>query len=120
MSLKRNNLTASERQNLLNRLLEDFHVGVLEKGAITAAARQFNLHKSTVSRLWKQWLKSFNENDDDIWTVATARQNCGRPLKYDREGMKESIKEIPANKQGTVRLLENQLGVSRATVHRLI
>ena len=34
--------------------------------------------------------------------------------------MKKSIKEIPANKRGTVRLLENQLGVSRATVHRLI
>ena len=106
MKVSRTYLTQVGRQNLLNFLISQLENDKLKRGSITVAARRFKLSKATVSRLWKKWEDTHDVSPNQQWSAGKVRKKSGRPIKYDREALIESIKAIPPGKRGTVRLLE--------------
>ena len=61
-----------ERNAVLQFLLQHLKNDKLSHGAINAAAIKFNVHRSTISRLWKQ-AKTSKINGDEIYNVSSQK-----------------------------------------------
>ena len=83
------------------------------------AAQKFSLHKSTPARLWKQWQAARQSHPDGHFDVQSKKVHNSRPLKYDRQELREAIKKIPLPKRKTMASLSTALGVSAGTIHHL-
>lgn len=61
-------MNTKERNAVLQFLLQHLKNDKPSYGAINAAAIKFNVHRSTISRLWKQ-AKTSKINDDEMYNV---------------------------------------------------
>lgn len=113
----RANLTEEERQNLLQFLLQRLQDGELARGALAAASKQFNVHRSTISRIWAA---AHASRVGDIWTVTSGKKKNGASLKYDREALREEVKDLPLHSRTSVRALSENLKISVGTLHTMI
>jgi DNA invertase Pin-like site-specific DNA recombinase len=119
----RPNLSADQIEQLLSDLLvaytEENGEGQLARGAVPAAAKKYNVTRSTVYRIWKRAQK--NRAEFGAFRAKPQKKgNSGRKLKYDREALQEEVDALPSDKRGAVRPLASALGLPSSTVHHMI
>ena len=86
------NLTQNERDEIVQYLsdratnvpAEDAIVQrALPKGSILATAARFNIHRNTVSRIWKRAKQNF-ASKNVLKPISKIKENSGGHHKYDR------------------------------------
>ena len=60
--------------------------------ALVSVARTFSKHKTTISWIWKQALKNY---EDDGRLTASPKKRKGRPVRYQPSAVAEAIEEVP-------------------------
>ena len=117
--VKRPNMTFEERKELQTMLslkvVPNSNPPILERGALAQAARHFDRRKTTISTIWNQMVKKF-ENTGAL--TATPKKPPGRPEKYDRAVMREEILQLPRNGRKNLRKIAKALGIQVSTLWR--
>jgi hypothetical protein len=81
-------------------------------------AQGSGINKGTVNRIWKRARDS--NNDPAIKSFcASPIKKSGRPVKWSRDDMRESIKSVPLQHKKTIHKLAKALGVPKTTIHRI-
>jgi transcriptional regulator with XRE-family HTH domain len=78
----------------------------------------FDVSEPTVNRIWKRARDSFKDPEIKSFSASPLKKS-GRPVKWSRDDMRESIKEVPLQHKKTIRKLAKALGVPKTTVHRI-
>eukprot|EP00591_Stephanopyxis_turris_P007409 CAMPEP_0195509324 /NCGR_PEP_ID=MMETSP0794_2-20130614/2284_1 /TAXON_ID=515487 /ORGANISM="Stephanopyxis turris, Strain CCMP 815" /LENGTH=235 /DNA_ID=CAMNT_0040636505 /DNA_START=249 /DNA_END=957 /DNA_ORIENTATION=+ len=114
---KQKNLTAEERNGLLQALLHRCVEGSLPKGTINDVAKEFQVTRQTVSRLWRRAKESINGPESTgVMDVSSRMHKCGRKRKeLDLDGR---LQEIPLNRRRTVRSAASALNIPPSSFHR--
>jgi hypothetical protein len=91
------------------------------RGALTRAAKTFNVSKNVVSRIWST-AKS-NHNNQSVLAYRASPKKKGRKkylhLKYNRDEVEEEIKKLPPKDRKTIRSMSSALGIPTTTIHRM-
>lgn len=121
----RNELTDIQRRALIQFFLErcTFHGGTatLARGAIGAAANHFNIHYSTVSKIWKSAVENKNNPNINMYTASPQRKGkCGRKETILTEDLVIEIQHVPLEQRKTIRTTAAALGVGASTIYRKI
>jgi len=114
-SSKLKNLTADERNGLLQHLLQRSKDGTtLSRGAILEDAPKFEVSRQTISKVWKKAKIQFNKGN--IYADVSSNKNkCGRKRKNYSKNFNQ-MKEIPLNHRGTIRSLSCAIDVPKSTL----
>jgi len=122
---KRPDLTEDERKSIISQLLERTETvdGAfrLARGAQNDVAKNFDINKSTVNRIWKRAQQSRADPNIEAYRASPQKKGrSGRPILYDREALCEAAAELPYHQRKTMRGLAGALGISVYTVWKLI
>jgi len=112
----KHNLNNSERASIIQFLLERSVNKILCHGAINEAAEAFNVHRSTIRRVWQRGLSSLDQGST-LMDASTMRKNCGRKKKNIQPQL-YGIEQIPLHRRSSLRSTASALGVSLSTLHR--
>ena len=109
-------LNKEEREQIVQSLLKRFDSdkNKLEHGAVNETATAFDVHRSTVSRIWSR-AKEFFEKDSVYKAPSLKAENCGQKAKDLTEPLSK-IKEVPLNRRSTLRSLAHEVGVPKSTL----
>ena len=118
---KRKELAGKERQYIVTRLLwelkEGDHNAKFGRGVLTAVAEEFNVTDHSIRRVWKRAVQSFeNPAVRQLRASPRKKKNCGRKMKWNRDEVREAIKEIPLFRRRTIRDLAAALGIPPTTL----
>jgi len=89
---------------------------ILCRGAINEAAEAFNVHRSTIRRVWQRGLSSLDQGST-LMDALTMRKNCGRKKKNIQPQL-DGIAQIPLNRRSSLRSTASAVGVSLTILHR--
>ena len=117
---KERELTDEERIAIAVSLHCTVKNGELPHGAFTKIAKIFEVHRSTVSRIWKRAQKNVNGSLSNFDHVRSEKKNRGRPPMYFVEDVHAAMKNLPPEKRGTLRELSSNLGIPTTTVVRMM
>ena len=114
-SVKRKNLTSSQKRAAIAELLKGSNNGKLCRGDLKRVGEQFEQHPETISRLWK----SFNQQKED--GVVDPNLDNRRKVNSGRKGIdlvavRSALKEIPIKSRTTIRGVAAALGVPKMTL----
>jgi transposase-like protein len=121
----RPDLTENQRKSVISILLDDSEMKegkrVLARGAVARVAKKFDVHRSTVLRIWAR--AETNRGDPEVEAYRSTPQkkgNTGIQQKWDRESMVEALIDIPRHKRKNIRGLAGALGMPYSTVHAIL
>jgi hypothetical protein len=122
---KKSQLTSCQRQAMVAALIMSIKDGndeqILTRGAITAVARRFHVHRETVANVWARARENFLNPEINSFRSESLRMgNSGRKIKWNRAEVQEAVKEIPLHQRGTIRDLAVALGIPKTTVWRML
>ena len=114
---KKPNLTSEQRREVVRMLLlmvKDATNNLdLKRGSFSTVARQFGVVSTTVKLVWDRARQSLTDgNLVDFQASPLVKGRCGRPLKYDREEVREVIKDVPKHKRTSIRKIGSAVGIS--------
>lgn len=114
---KKPNLTSEQRREVVRMLLlmvKDATNNLdLKRGSFSTVARQFGVVSTTVKLVWDRARQSLTDgNLGDFQASPLVKGRCGRPLKYDREEVREVIKDVPKHKRTSIRKIGSAVGIS--------
>ena len=114
-SVKRKNLTTSQKRGAIAELLKGSNNGKLCRGDLKRVGEQFEQHPETISRLWK----SYNQQKED--GVVDPNLDNRRKVNSGRKGIdlvavRSALKEIPIKSRTTIRGVAAALGVPKMTL----
>ena len=112
---ERKQLTAEQRQCILQALLLRSKDGTLRYGSIKQVATEFQVSRLTVSNLWKRGKDSIAAGNSYM-DVSSRKSNCGRKRKDYTEKL-NVIDNVPLNQRSTVRSTAAALDVPTTTLH---
>ena len=118
VNMSNKHTTEKIRNDVYHKLLEISEDGVLPFGGITRVANEFSIHRSVVSRLWKQASAQRALGLSISQAIAKKTKKGTYPLKYIPELISDQISEIPLLRRKTIRDAAEQLGISKTTLHR--
>ena len=114
-------LSRLERQKLSAQLWEEvtWATGqpILAFGAITRCAKNFNISRPAISKIWKHMKQNF---DKGILTASPEKKTCSSSLLYCRDELMLQMANIPHSNRQTLRDLATELGIGKSTVHRIL
>jgi len=122
---KKKNLSSDERQAIISSLLlkvkDEGGARKLERGAINAAAEAFHVHRNTIRAIWDRARANF-DNHMVVSFVSESRKKttCGRKIKWNREDMKNAVKELPLHQRRSIRDLAVGLAIPKSTVWHIM
>ena len=102
---------------LLQGMVKD---GQLPHGALTKVAKVFGVTRATIANLWKQAGVSQAGPLVKSPDVKRAKNQGGRPSKYNMEDVRAAVRCVPLRKRKCVRDLSEQTGLPRSTLHRIM
>ena len=112
---KRKVLSNEKRAAIVQALLECLTNKVLKRGAINEVARQFDVNRAAIRRVWRRAIESLT--DGNVLSDASSKKsNCGRKKKNLQQQI-SSISDTPLNQRGTMRSTSAALGIPVATLH---
>jgi hypothetical protein len=116
-------LTSDQRKQIVSQLLLRVKQGhpdqKLMRGALSDVAKNFNVTGRTVGKIWKRARQSFADPTIASFRASPLKKNCGRKQKFDRDEVRDAIREVPLNKRNTLRRLALSIGLPLTTVHRM-
>ena len=96
---KERELTDEERIAIVTSLHCTVKNGELPHGALTKIAKNFEVHRSTVSRIWKSAQKNVNGSLSNFENVRSEKMNRGRSPMYSVEDVHVVMKNLPPEKK---------------------
>lgn len=114
---KSKQLTNTERNAILQALLQRSVDGAIPKGGISAVAKQLEVSRQTVSSLWARAKESVKGNGSCM-DVSSRKSKCGRKRKH--ENISTELLQIPLNRRGTIRSSAKALNIPKSTFHERI
>ena len=117
---KERELTNNERVALMGMMLGMSQNGKLPKGAFTRLSEKFRCGARTVSRLWDSSPQSRETGMVVMKEVLSKKSERGRKTGWDRQALKEAVKEVPVMNRQTLRDLEAEVDVPKTTLHRIM
>mmetsp|Transcript_19480 Transcript_19480/g.28657 ORF Transcript_19480/g.28657 Transcript_19480/m.28657 type:complete len:248 (-) Transcript_19480:593-1336(-) len=112
---KRKQLSNEQRAAIVQALLERSTKKVLKRGAIYEVARQFDVNRAAIRRVWSRAIESLTDGNV-LMDGSSKKSNCGRKKKNFQQQI-SSILDIPLNQRGTIRSTSAALGIPVATLH---
>ncbi|KAF0698312.1 Aste57867_11065 [Aphanomyces stellatus] len=103
-------LSEDMKMAVVRHLVNFVDSGKLRHGAINDAARRFELHRETVSKVWRDF------NHGDIRSMKAGR--VGRKAKFSKEEIIEIVQEVPEEQRSTMRDISEATGLSVGMIHR--
>jgi hypothetical protein len=120
-------LTRTERQMIISRLLwtlkERDGIMCLKKEIAVPLMEEFHVSRWTLRRIWNRALENSNNfegSDPQFSTSLLKRSNCGRNEKWNRDDVREAVKEIPLHKRRTIRSLAAALKIPKSTLFTMM
>jgi hypothetical protein len=112
------NLTNEQRRIIYEKLLGASINGHLPRQAMSNAADQFFVHRSTIKRIWDRGQWSSGGGTDAAANVDSfIKPNSGRK-KIDRTEILQKIMSLPYKHRSTTRSIVAKSGVSKGYVHQ--
>jgi hypothetical protein len=118
MTIAKQNLNDSERDGVLQQLLQQSSGGKLKKGAIGEVAKKFAVCRQTIGRIWKRAKESMKSATVSIDVSSRISKNSGRKKK-DRDPIIAKIAEVPLRLRGTLRSMAHAIQEPLITVYRI-
>ena len=117
-------LSAQQRQDVVNRLLLELKGNrentKFSKGVLAAVAADFGVANVTIRRIWARALSNFKDPTINRFCSEPLRKNnCGRPKKWNRDEVREAIKEIPVCQKRSIRSLAHALNIPKSTLFQM-
>ena len=128
MPKKTKELTEAQRHSAFLLLLSkddpDSEDG-LRRGAITEVAKIFDVHRSTISRFWREWSvragqATMSEFVNNPTFFSSKVHQRGRKPKWDRKELREEVRAMKFKDRRTIRGLASKLNIPRSTIGRMI
>lgn len=129
---KRVAMTKQRKRDVFMACVVRVQRGILPFGAFKAVAQNFEIHRETVSKLWKLTMTQVpgyqtNQPIDPSFVLAnlpttvfdTKFRLTGRKPQFDNETVMQEIKNIDPSARRSIRSLAGALGVHRSTIERL-
>jgi hypothetical protein len=116
--MAKQNLTDSERDGVLQQLLQRCSDGKLKKGAIGEVAKTFSVCRQTIGKIWKQAKECIESEKVSIDVSSKIQKNSGRKKK-DRDLILSKLAQVPLRLRGTLRSMAHAVNEPLATVYRL-
>jgi DNA-binding transcriptional regulator YhcF (GntR family) len=108
-------LTAAQRQQIYEALLEKSNQGTLKKNTTTEVAEIFKVNRHAVWRVWRR-AKQCRANGLPVDVSSRKPKKCGRKkIVIDPS----QVEAIPLRRRCTIRSLAKELRMNRTTVHRI-
>jgi hypothetical protein len=121
--LPKKELTSDQQKKIVSQLLLRVKQGhpdqKLMRGALSDVAKFFNVTGQTVGKIWKRARQNFADPNIASFRASPLKKNCGRKQKYDRDEVRDAIRQVPLNKRNTLRRLAVSIGLLLTTVHRM-
>ena len=97
--VRRKDLTAEQRRNIVTCLLWELKDGHRNGKFARGVAEEFHESYWTIRRVWKHAIKNFEDPTIRQLCLSPRKpKNSGRKTKWNRDEVRESIKEIPLHK----------------------
>ena len=116
---KKKNLTNKERSEIANFLLLHYNNNRLEKFAISKAADQFSVHRTTIHRIWVRAKETLTKGSTAIDVSSRKKGTTGRKPK-DWTAAIERIESIPMSDRSSLHALSTVAQIPKTTLYRLI
>jgi DNA-binding transcriptional regulator YhcF (GntR family) len=108
-------LTAAQRQQIYEALLEKSNRGKLKRNTTNEVAQMFNVNRHAVWRIWRQ-AKQCRANGVPVDISSRKVKNSGRRrVELDLS----QVETIPLHRRCTIRSLAHALGMNKSTVHKM-
>ncbi len=122
--MKGKELTAQQRRDVVARLLWELKDNgentKFPRGVLTAVAGDFHVSHNTIRRIWARALQNFRDPTINQFRASPLKKNnCGRPQKWNRDDVREAVKEIPICRKRTIRSLAHALRIPSSTLFRM-
>ena len=113
-----------QRQDVVSRLLWELkdHGATTKfpRGVLMAVAPGFRVSQDTIRRVWKRAVENCNDPDVQQFCASPPKiNNCGRPQKWNRDEIREAVKEVPIYQKKTIRSFASALNVPKSTLFRM-
>ena len=99
----------------------------LEWGILAKCAKNFNVDRTTMSKIWREACrkmlqdgKTINEARMDFNWFQTRQKDRGRKEKYNRQELRKKVKELTFKERKNFRSMVVATGVPTATLHRMM
>jgi hypothetical protein len=122
---KAKNLSSEERQAIVSFLLlevkDEDGTQKLARGAINSAAETFHVHRNTIRDIWDRARANF-DNHMIVSFVSESRKkgNSGRKIKWNRDDLKNAVKDLPLHQRRSIRDLSVGLAIPKSTVWHIM
>ena len=113
-------LTETEHEKNCYQLFLSLDNGKLPKGLQTTIAGNYNVHRSTIARLWKNSYVPPEGNELGKLSPLSKWSNRGLKAIYVPEEIFENLKNLPLGQRRTICSCAMNLGVSTFTVKKQI
>jgi IS30 family transposase len=115
-------LSTDDRLSIVVELSASYDNDRLPHGKIQEIADRYEVHASTISRLWRRALQveAHNYPDYNIEGIKSRHKNGGRRPMYNSDDIVAAIEAIPLEKRRTIRDISNQLKIPKSTIHRIV
>lgn len=114
-------LTADQRKQIVSHLLLEVKIGSdppkLRLGELSSVAIKFEVSTNMISRIWKRARESYADPGIGAFRASPWKNKSGRHQKYDRQAVREAIKEVPAHQRKNLRQLSFAIGIPLSTLH---
>lgn len=108
-------LTANQRNGILQNLLQLKKDEKLKHGAINKIAADFGVTRLTVSRIWHAAQIQYSEGKICADVSSKKKEKCGRKRKDYSENVAK-IQDVPFNRRGSIRSLSFAIGIPKSTL----
>ncbi|XP_021743059.1 uncharacterized protein LOC110709148 [Chenopodium quinoa] len=112
---KRRDLTIEQKRQIVDVILLKMQGGDLPRGFLSQQARQHDIHRSTMSRLYVDIKKQMAQGN----IIDVRSKKLGRTGPKPKEYCDEWLQSVPLYKRTTERSYAGALNVSHSTIHRL-
>ena len=113
-------LRSEDRGRAISIFMASCQNGSLPRGALTSVAKMFDVHPSTISRLWKRAERTRAEGVIHSPEISSGTSLRGRFRISSSPAVRETVKSIPLMMRRSQNQLSAVLGVAKSTVQRWI
>ena len=100
-------LTSQQRRNIVSTLLLSVKPGdpemKLARGVIKSCADAYGVNRFTIRKVWQRALENYrNPNIQAFISSPQRKGRCGRPLKWNRDDVREAVKNLLLHQRRTI------------------
>ena len=122
-NVKKKNLTGGQVKQIVSQLLllvkEGDENHSLKYGALKKVANNFDVTLKAISKIWKRGRESFDDPDIAAFRASPRKHLSGRKLKWNRDEVRDAVREVPFQSKRNLRCLSAALGIPLTSLHRM-